>query len=192
MVMMIKNKKSLNPFDIVFICVISAAFGVAYWGWTFAYEIFKPFLQVFGLKYLSAGFWIIASIFVPSIIRRPMVALTASLIAAFIESLLTQWGLSVLFWGLAQGLGSEVIFFLFRYHRWDSKVLFLATFSSTTCSYLLDYFYYDYALIGQKLNTIQYFSFLASAFLFAFGLTLLLTKKLRSTGLLESFSVSPR
>ena len=111
--------KSLTIFEIVLTTVLAVALGVAFWGWTFVYEIAKPFLKVSGLSYSVAGFWIFASVFLSQIIRKPGIAIIASVIAAFIESLLTHWGIMSVLWGLVQGLGAEVIFFLFFYKKWD-------------------------------------------------------------------------
>lgn len=186
---MTKKTSVFTPFDIVFLCVLSATLGVAYWGWTFVYEVAKPFLNVFGLKYLTAGFWIFAAVFLPAIIKRPGVAILASVIAAFIESLLTKWGLVAVLWGLVQGLGAELIFAIFRYKYWNRSSIFLATVSATTASYLLDYFYYDYQSLGFGINAVQFISFQASSVVLAFGLTLAIIPQLKNAGLLEQYDL---
>ena len=69
--------------------VIAAALGVAYWAWTLVYEFTKPFLKPFGLKYLTSGLWILGSVFLSDLIRKPGIALFASIVAAFVESILS-------------------------------------------------------------------------------------------------------
>src|SRR6476619_640995 len=91
--------KSITIFEIVLTAVVAVALGVAFWGWTFVYEIAKPLLKIYGLSYLSAGFWIFSSVFLSQIGRKPGIALVASIIAAFIESLLTHWGMMSVVWG---------------------------------------------------------------------------------------------
>ncbi len=186
----LKDIRSLTIFEIVLTLVLAASLGVAFWGWTFVYDLAKPFLKVAGLSYLVAGFWILASIFIPNIIRKPGVALAASLMAAFVESLLTHWGLMSLVWGLVQGLGAEIVFFLFSYRKWNLMVLMLATILSTIFSFGLDYFYYAYNTLSPLFNIIQFTSYLVSSLLFAGLLSFYLSKRLVRLGLLDQFLVS--
>lgn len=182
--------KSINIFEIVLTLVLAVALGVAFWGWTFVYDFAKPFLKPLGLSYLVAGFWILASIFVPLIIRKPSIAIIASLMAAFVESLLTHWGLMSLFWGLVQGLGAELIFCLFFYRRWSMGVLILASALSSTFSYALDYFLYDYQSLSVGFNLWQLSSYIVSAIFFAGILGHILSKRLVRLGILDQFLIA--
>lgn len=185
-----KALPSLTIFEIVLTLVLAVAFGVAFWGWTFVYDLAKPFLKAAGLSYLVAGFWILASIFIPNIIRKPGVAVVASLMAAFVESLLTHWGLMSLMWGLVQGIGAEIVFFIFAYRKWNLLVLILAAASSTVFSYSLDYFYYDYAALRLGFNALQFFSYLISATFFAGMLSFYLSQRLLRLGILDQFLIA--
>ena len=182
--------KSLTIFEIVLTTVLAVALGVAFWGWTFVYEIAKPFLKVSGLSYSVAGFWIFASVFLSQIIRKPGIAIIASVIAAFIESLLTHWGIMSVLWGLVQGLGAEVIFFLFFYKKWDLKVLLLAAGLSAVFSYGLDFFLYNYKDLSLNFNLIQVISFVISSMIFAGYLSNVVSKRLLRLGLLDQFLIS--
>lgn len=174
-------------FEVVFLCVVSVALGVAFWGWTFAYEITKPALKLVGLNYLAAGFWIFASVFVPAIIRRPLVAVIASVIAAGVEGVITHWGVMALVWGLVQGLGAEAVFAATGYRKWSFKVLLFAAVMSSTASYVLDYFYYGYAQLAVRLQLTQYLSFVISAALLAGVLAYVLVERLNKLNLLKRF-----
>jgi energy-coupling factor transport system substrate-specific component len=182
--------KSITIFEIVLTAVVAVALGVAFWGWTFVYEIAKPLLKIYGLSYLSAGFWILASTLLSQIVRKPGVALIASIIAAFVESLLTRWGLMSVLWGVVQGLGAEIIFFIFAYKKWNLKVLMLASMTSAFCSYLLDYFLYDYNGLSLGMNILQLCSFLISSAFFAGVLTLKISERLMRLGLLDQFLIA--
>lgn len=153
------------------------------------FQILKPFLQLFGLKYLASGFWIFASIFLSHIIRKPGIAILASLVAAFVEGFISQWGLMSLVWGLVQGLGAEIVFFIFSYHKWDWKVLTLASVFSAVFSYTLDYFYYSYSGLNTTLNITQLLSFIVSSIFLAGFLSYWLGEKLIKTGLLNNFLI---
>jgi len=186
----VKSIPQLTLFEIVLTLVLAVALGVAFWGWTFVYELAKPALKIFGLGYLTAGFWILASVFIPNIIRKPGVALVASLMAAFVESLLTHWGLMSLLWGLVQGLGAEIIFFLFSYKRWNLVILSLAAVLSSTFSYALDAFLYDYKTLGSTLNLTQWGSFVVSSVFLAAIVTQLLSERLLKLGVLDQFLIA--
>lgn len=181
--------KNYNIFEMVFICVSSVALGVAFWGWTFAYEVTKPALKLIGLNYLAAGFWIFASVFAPMIVRRPLVAILASVIAAGVEGVITQWGLMALVWGLVQGLGAEVIFATTSYRKWSLSVAVSAAVMSATASYILDYYYYGYSQIATQLQLTQYLSFVVSSALLAGYLSYYLIQRLNKLNLLRRFLI---
>lgn len=181
--------KNITIFETVFTAVVSAALGVMFWGWTFVYDIFKPFLKVLGLNYALAGIWIISAILVASIVRRPGIALLAALIAAFVESLFTHWGLISLSSGFAQGLGAEIIFLLFLYRRWDFPVIVLASLTSASMSYITDYYLYDYARLSKTILMIQYFSFLVSAVFLSAMLSSYIVLRLKKLGVLNRFLI---
>lgn len=179
--------KNYTIFEMVFICVSSVALGVAFWGWTFAYEITKPALKLVGLNYLAAGFWIFASVFTPLIIRRPFVAIIASVIAAGVEGVITHWGAMALVWGLVQGLGAEVIFAATGYRKWSLYTVLAASMMSATASFVLDYFYYGYSQMALTLQLTQYLSFVMSAAVFAGFLSHILFVRLKKLNLLNRY-----
>ncbi len=182
--------KSITIFEIVLTAVVAVALGVAFWGWTFVYEILKPALKPLGMSYLSAGFWIFSGVFLAQVVRKPGIALIASIIAAFVESMITQWGLMSVVWGIVQGLGAEVIFLFFAYKKWDVKILVLAAIVSALFSYILDYFYYNYNQLSLNFNLVQLISFLISSAILAGLLSELVSKRLVKLGLLDQFLVA--
>lgn len=182
--------KSTTIFEIVLTLVLAVALGVAFWGWTFVYELAKPFLKLSGLSYLVAGFWILASVLIPHIVRKPGIALMASIMAAFVESLLTRWGLMAVVWGIVQGLGAEIIFFAFAYRKWNLTVLMLASALSAVLSYTLDFFLYDYKSLSLNFNLLQLGSFVISAVVFAGIMSFLLGKRLVKLGILDQFLIA--
>lgn len=186
----VSSFKSITIFEIVLTLVLAVALGVAFWGWTFVYDMAKPFLKAAGLSYLVAGFWILASVFIPHIVRKPGIAIAASLMAAFVESLLTHWGMMSLLWGLVQGLGAEIIFLLFSYRRWNLIVLMMASALSAFLSYTLDYFIYDYKSLSLNFNLIQLSTYVISALFFAGILSYLLGKRLVKLGILDQFLIA--
>lgn len=186
---LIERFQSISSFEIIFSLISSVALGVSYWGWTFIYEICKPFLKILGLQYLTAGFWIFASIFIPFITRRPMLGLAASLMAAYVESLLTQWGLVSLLWGLVQGLGAELVFALFGYRNFSLPVVLLAALVSASFSYTLDFYIYGYGDLALRLNLLQFISFAISSMVIAGISSRYLALRLQAAGVLNQFLI---
>lgn len=179
--------KNYTIFEMVFICVSSVALGVAFWGWTFAYEVTKPALKLVGLNYLAAGFWIFASVFTPLIVRRPFVAIIASVIAAGVEGVITHWGAMALVWGLVQGLGAEAIFAATGYRKWSLYIVVAASMMSATASFVLDYFYYGYSQMALTLQVTQYLSFVVSSVVLAGFLSYILVQRLKKLNLLNRY-----
>jgi len=182
--------KSITIFEMVLTTVVAVALGVSFWGWTFVYEIAKPVLKVSGLSYLVAGFWILASVLLSQIVRKPGIAIIASILAAFVESLLTHWGIMSVLWGLVQGVGAELIFMFFLYRKWDLKVLVLASAFSAALSYGLDFYLYNYKDLSLGFNLTQFTSFIVSSIFFAGFFSEILTKRLAKLGLLDQFLIT--
>ncbi|KAB8138529.1 thiamine ABC transporter permease [Gracilibacillus oryzae] len=133
-----KNKLTLT--DILVTVVIAVVFSVIYKIWGPLYNT----LSIFGLHIdqLVYGMWFMAATVAFLIIRKPGVALLAELAAAQGEFLFGgQWGISLLLYGLVQGLGCELIFALFRYKNYQIFVLCLAAIGATIGSLWLDIYY---------------------------------------------------
>src|ERR1700682_5081601 len=72
------------------------------------------------------GFYIVAGVLVGYVIRRPGAALLGEMLAALIELPFTPFGAVVLWLGLVQGLGVEIVFLATRYRRFDLPIMLLA------------------------------------------------------------------
>lgn len=129
--------------EIVVLVVLSIAIGVLFWAWTLVSALAKP-LSAIGLDYLLAGVWFVGGTLVAFLIRRPGAALAGELIAAILEGFITQWGITAAIWGLAQGLGVELVFAVTGYKKWNRSTMILAALVSSLFSYALDFFYSQY------------------------------------------------
>ncbi|MFC4387588.1 ECF transporter S component [Gracilibacillus marinus] len=133
------NKK-LSLSDILITIVIAVVFSVIYKLWGPLYTA----LSVFGihLDQFIYGMWFIAATVAFLIIRKPGVALLAELAAAQGEFLFGgQWGISLLIYGLVQGIGCELVFAMFRYKSYTLIVMCLAAIGATIGSLVLDIYY---------------------------------------------------
>lgn len=181
--------KKLKINEIIFICVLSIALSVFWWGYTFIYEILKPLLQPFGLKYLISGFWLMGAMFFGYIIRKPGSALLGELLPAFIQAFITQWGLTSILWGLVQGLPVELFFLIFAYKRLSAGKMAVAGALAAYFSYFLDYFLSKYYLYDWQFNLIQLLGFILSGAILGGMLAKFTADRLRNTGVLNQFEI---
>ena len=173
--------------EIVIVVVLAAALGVLWWGWTLVDAVVSPLLKPLNLSYLSAGFWFTGGTLIPFLIRRPGAALIASLIAAGIEGLITQWGVTALIWGAVQGLGAELVYLaIFRYKVWNLGSLIVAGVVSGLFSWTLDFFYSQYISLAPWIWAFQIGSVVVSGALLGGALAWLVGKGIIRTGALRS------
>lgn len=179
--------RSITLYEILSTVMVSVVLGVFMWGWTFIYDLLKVFLDNTPISYFTSGFWLIPGLLIPFIMRKPGLGLLASVVAAFVQGLITQWGLGAVVYGILQGFGAEIMFLMFFYRRFDMLSLFLAGISSAFLSYGYDYLKYDYAALGPINSGLQLLAFSTSSFLFAALPTIYLANRLKKAGVLNSF-----
>ncbi|MBU8878793.1 ECF transporter S component [Bacillus sp. FJAT-29790] len=173
--------KGLKLTDILVTIVIAIAFGIVYILWGSVYYAVKPFgLHVDQFLY---GMWFIAATVAFLIIRKPGVALLAEIAAASGEFILgSPWGLTVLLYGVVQGLFAEMIFAAFRYKRFNISVVVLAAIGSCIGSIVMDFAYSEIGdLVAWNLTLFMIARFLGSI-LFAGVFAYYLVKVLEATG----------
>jgi energy-coupling factor transport system permease protein len=132
--------KGLKLTDILVTIVIAIAFGIVYIVWGSLYYVVKPIgLHADQLIY---GMWFIAATVAYLVIRKPGVAILAEIAAASGEFILgSPWGLTVLLYGVVQGLFAEAVFMLFRYKKYNLAVVILAAIASCLGSIIMDFAY---------------------------------------------------
>lgn len=175
----VQSRKGLRLSDILVTVLISLVFGVVYHFWASVYNLFKPF-QADELLY---GMWFAAATLAFLLIRKPGVAIVAEVAAAHVEVLFgSGWGLSLLMYGLIQGLGAELVFAAFRYRNYSGWVAAGAGALAALGSMVLD-FYYSYTDdLESWLFLAKYGMRVLSGAVIAGLLMLLLAKALERTG----------
>ena len=123
-------KQRWRVIDIVVASVIGVAAGLIFYIWN---QIYTPISAPFdaslpGAGAIFYGIWLIAGTLGALIIRKPGAALFTETVAAVVSALLgAKWGgFLTLESGIVQGLGAELIFFLFLYSNWRIWVASLA------------------------------------------------------------------
>ncbi|MFH0069460.1 ECF transporter S component [Peribacillus sp. NPDC056705] len=174
-------KKGLKLTDILVTIVISVAFGIVYILWGSIYYSVKPL--GLHLDQLIYGMWFIAGPVAFLILRKPGVALLAEIAAASGEFFLgSPWGLTVLLYGVVQGLFAELVFMGFKYKKFNMSVAVLAAVASCFASVLMDFAYGEIgALSTWNLSLFMIARFVGSIF-FAGVTAYYLVKVLEATG----------
>ncbi|CAM3868407.1 ECF transporter S component [Mesobacillus zeae] len=174
-------KKSMKLTEILITVMIAVAFGLVYILWGTLYYALKPLgLQMDQFIY---GMWFIAAPVAFLIIRKPGVALLAEIAAASGEFLLgSAWGLTILLYGVVQGLFFEFVLMAFKYKKFNIGVMILGGLAAAAGSVIMDYYYGEIgSLSAWNLTLFMIARFLGGA-LFAGVLPYYLVKALEATG----------
>ncbi len=177
--------------DLVTIAVLGSAFGVIYWAWNQIWVITTPLFIAFPpAQALLYGVWMLPQVIAMLIVRRPGAALFASMAAVIVSTLLgNAFGLTMLFYGIAQGLAVEVVFAATRYRHFTWPLAGLGT--ALACA------------AGTTLDTVLYYPFWADNWRLAYiacgavgGFVLgsivapLVVRRLAQAGALNDFAAS--
>lgn len=174
-------KQGLKLSDILVTIIIAIAFGIVYILWSPVMSVLTPLgLQINQLVY---GMWFIAGVVAYLVVRKPGVALIAEIAAASGEFILgSPYGLSVLIYGVAQGLFAELVFMAFKYKRFDMNVAMLAGFASGIGSFVMDIMYGELASLSTWNLTLMIVFRLIGSIVFAGILAHMLVRVLEMTG----------
>jgi energy-coupling factor transport system substrate-specific component len=174
--------------ELVTAALIGVTFGVAYWGWSTAYDtLYTPFTNFAGPSIgLLGGPWLIAGVVSGLIVRRPGAALYAELLAAAVEALVgNQWGWTTVISGGLQGLGVEVALALFLYRRFTWPVAALGGALAAFAEFLYEWNeYWADTTSGFKLGYLGFFALSGAVVAGVGGWTL--TRALAATGAIDA------
>lgn len=168
--------------DILITIMIGVVFGILIKFWSDLYTVVKPILPLG--RQLLYGMWFMVGPFAYLLIRKPGVALLASLSAAGLSAILGD-GVQTLMYGLVQGLGAELIFASFRYRKFNLFVAGIAGIASTFAGFFLDWFY-GYANLELWAITTKYGLRVISAFVFTGIFAFYIVRALEATGVTHS------
>ncbi|MFT4147790.1 MAG: ECF transporter S component [Micrococcaceae bacterium] len=178
--------------DIVFASVLAAVSGVMIWAWgLFTSVALFPLLTFFQpLESLADGGWLFPGVLGGLIIRKPGAAFFTELLAAIVAMMLgSQWGFEAFMWGAMQGLGTELVFALFRYKKFTRLVAVLAGVGAALGGAVLSQSISFVAWEPVWRITALVATCISGAILAGFG-SYQLTKKLVKTGVLDRFAVA--
>ncbi|GAA1645186.1 ECF transporter S component [Catellatospora bangladeshensis] len=184
------NDHRWRTVDIVVASILAVTFGVIFWAWGLLWN--GPAGAIFGATFPPAaaaiyGVWLLPAVLAPLIIRKAGAGIYTELVAAIVSALLgTSWGISVLWYGLAEGAAGELGFALGGYKRWGlGQSLIASVLAGLTAAGLDLYYYYGDWQTDWKLAYVGIV--VASTVLFAGIGGHYLTKALAGTGVLDRF-----
>jgi energy-coupling factor transport system substrate-specific component len=89
------------------------------------------------------GVWLLPGVLGALVIRKPGAAVFTELVAAIVSALLgNQWGITVVYYGLLQGIAPELVLLATRYRRWGLPTALLAGAAAGLAAVVLDVVHY--------------------------------------------------
>lgn len=180
-----------TTWESILAAVLGGVIGVLFWLWGLFWELLE-FIKAgipgygYAVRDLFYGLWFLAAIMVPYIVRRPGAALAAEMVGAIVSSLLgSQWGLTVLISGLAQGGLAEVVFALRGYKHYDLPTLIAASAGAALGSWIVDYAFWYNTLAAPIIILMLIARFISAAILSGW-LGKALGDALAATGVLDN------
>lgn len=141
-----------------------------------------------GLGGLVTGVWFLGGPLGAAIIRKPGAAILVEVIAASVSAAVgNQWGISVLWSGIVQGLGSEIVVAIFAYRVFNNMVIVASGMGAGVAAVVFE-FITGNAAKGVAYNLIYLISCSISGIVLAGVLTIILTRALAATGALDRFA----
>ena len=176
--------------DIVVASVIGVAAGVVFWAWGLAYTPIDSVLSFSGgFEGILNGGWLFAGVLGGIVIRKPGAAVYTEVVAAVVSMLIgTQWGFSVLIWGIVQGLGAEIVLAVFLYTSWRLGTVLLAGAVAGLAVGLMDTSFASAAAYAAGSKTVYVVTSVVSGTVIAGLLSWLAARGLARTGALSRFA----
>lgn len=176
--------------DMVTTAILGVACGLLFLIWNqvggLGYDVLDAVTPGFGG--LITGIWLIGGPIGGLIVRKPGAAILVEVIAASVSAALgSQWGISTLYSGLAQGLGADIIFALFVYRRFSLTIAALSGAGAGVGAWILEFLAFGNMAKSFGFN-ITYFITLIISGAIAGLLAWLLVRGLAQTGALDRFA----
>ncbi|OFQ32311.1 hypothetical protein HMPREF2943_07060 [Corynebacterium sp. HMSC072D12] len=178
--------------DIVVASVLGVACGIVFLAWnTVGYAWFQAMDALTpGLGGIATGIWLLGGVVGGLIIRKPGAALYVELLAAIVSAVLgSQWGISTLYSGIAQGIGVEIVLAIFLYRRFSLGIAMLSGMAAGWGAFVLELF--TSGNLGKTLqfNIIYLVTLSVSGAILAGAVGYIVVNALAKTGALDRFAV---
>ncbi|HUE75190.1 MAG TPA: ECF transporter S component [Chloroflexota bacterium] len=184
------NQLAWRTRDIVVAAALAVPLGLI-WGlvWLPLWFAGSQILPEIG-TFLS-GFFVVSGVLVGYVIRRPGSAVVGAVLAALIEMPFTPFGAIVLWLGLLQGLGVEIVFLSTGYRRFGLPVLMLAGAAGGAAMWLVyEYTTFGYAQLAIEIQILRLVVKLIGGAILAGLAGKLIGDALAKTGVLDNFAIA--
>jgi energy-coupling factor transport system substrate-specific component len=182
------TERRWRTLDIVTVAVLAVVSGVVFWAWNLVWTATGPAFAAFPpAQALLYGVWLVPGVLGMLIVRRAGASLATAFLAAAVSWLLgAWWGLSVLWYGILQGLAPELVFAAGRYRRFGRATCVLAGAAAGAVPGLLDplFWYPDWTSAWRLAFLVACMA--SSAVIAGLG-SHLLAGQLARTGVLDAF-----
>lgn len=174
--------------DVVVAAALAVPLGIVFYIWLIGWNAAQ---LVPPLAHFVGGLYVMAGVLVGYVLRRPGAALLGEMIAALVEWPLAPYGPIILFLGLLQGVGVEVVFALFRYRDFRTPVL-MAAGAVGALAVLFGRFYvaFGYASLDPTEQAIRLIATLLGGAIVGGLLAKLVGDALVRTGVLNNFPIA--
>lgn len=182
------TNRSWRTVDVVVTAVLAVAVGVVFWAWNLLWSAVSGAFTAFPpAQAFMYGIWLVPGVLGMLIVRKPGAAVFTSLLAATVSALLgTPWGISVVVYGLLQGLAPELVFLATRYRRFVLPVALVAAAAAGATAASLDVFYWYRDWAPTWIATYYVVLTTSSVVIAGFG-SWYLVRGLARTGVLDLF-----
>ena len=195
-----KSKYALRSWklkDIILVSMMSVFFGVVYLSVDYLRMLITPLFDFFGLgRFVMEaifGMWFIGNTLAIYIMRKPGIALVIGILSAAIQIPMgNPWGAIVVASGLMQGFGAELVFFIFRYKRYDWLTMLAAAAGCTVFSLILSWYNGEFTELRPAFLLAMSLFRLGSGLLFAGAASKLLADGLAKVGVLKSYPIGEK
>ncbi len=177
--------------DIVTAAVLGVAVGLVFVVWNVVGGALFTFLDGVtpGFGGLAVGIWLLGGVLGGLIIRKPGAAIVVELIAACVSAgLASQWGISTVYSGLAQGIGAELIFLIVAYRRFGLPTAMLSGAAAGLGAIVLELFMSGNIAKSLEFNVIYGVCVVLSGAVLAGVVGHYLVRALAATGALDRFA----
>ena len=182
------SSRAWRTIDIVTVAVLAVVSGVVFWAWNLIWTATGPVFAAFPpAQALLYGVWLVPGVLGMLVVRRPGAALATAFLAAAVSWVLgAWWGLSVLWYGVLQGVAPELVFAAGRYRAFGRAPSIAAGAAAGAVPGVLDpIFWYPDWTAGWTLAYLL--ACMASSALVAGLGSWVLARRLATTGVLDAF-----
>jgi energy-coupling factor transport system permease protein len=175
--------------ETVIVAALGIVFGMLYLAWVQLWLLLQVALGPLALD-LLLGFWCVVSVLAAYIIRKPLVAFSAEVIAALAEVMTgNPAGLILILTGIVQGAGAELPFALTRWRNYRLPVLMASGASAAVFSFAYTWIRFNYGTLEPSLLFAMFGLRVASGILLAGLLGKILGDALYRTGVLNGLAI---